>query len=174
MGLEGHLMVYILGRKILALALSCFFLTACAGSYTPTQTDSQGNETHMLILGDEAHVADAIYSAILSEFPSDNIQTMGTNQKMFAWRHQPLLDATNYRLAIKKGFGTDQSGKRIEGYFYTINTNGTQGFVEMKYIDPLNDAIRDSLGAAGLKTVSVTALSEISISPQVNPKAAKP
>ncbi len=167
-------MICRIGKNLLALVLGCFFLTACAGSYMPSQMDSQGNETHMLILGDEAHVADAIYSAILSEFPSDDIQTMGLNQKMFAWRHQPLLDATNYRLAIKKGFSTDQSGKRIDGYFYTINTNGTQGFVEMKYIDPLNDAIRDSLSAAGLKTVSVTALSEISVSPQVNPKATKP
>jgi hypothetical protein len=165
-------MIHLFGRNILALALGCFFLTACAGSYMPSQTDSHGNEAHMLILGDEAHVADAIYNAILSEFPSDNIQT--TNQKMFAWRHQPFLDATNFRLVIKKGFGTDQSGKRVDGYFYTINTNGTQGFVEMKYIDPLNDAIRDSLSATGLKTASVTTLSEISVSPQESPKTTNP
>jgi hypothetical protein len=156
-------MIYRFRRNILALVFGCLFLTACAGSYTPTQIDDQGNETHMLILGDESHIADAIYSAILSEFPSDDIQTMGQNQKMFAWRHQPLLDATNYRLAIKKGYGIDQSGKRVNGYFYTINTNGTQGFVEMKYIDPLNDAIRDSLSAAGLKIVNVTTLSEINV-----------
>jgi hypothetical protein len=151
-------MRYRRGRHILTLALSCFFLTACATNFTPSQVDDQGNQTNYLIEGSEPKIADAVYAGIISRFTSDKVDAVGKDQDVFVWDHRPFLDNTNYRLTIRKGTGVDQTGARVSGYFYTIVTQGTQAFVEGHYLRPLDRAIRKSVTAAGLKIVNVDRL----------------
>lgn len=135
-------------------------LVAAAGCTTTYSSLQQGADAE-LIVGEEALVTDAIYRAIRQEFPVETIQPAGAFEKGFVWSRQPLADRTNFRLAIKTGIGRDEAGRAITGYFYTIDTRGTQALVDVRYVEPLKRAIRENLLGSRLAIVQVAAVTAV-------------
>jgi len=152
----------------LALTLSLF---GCATSYTSLNGQATGSGHSEIVVGDSANVMGAIEQSIHQQFPASDVRRSSDNS--FSWYHQPLLDRTTFRLAVRGAKGVDEQGKAVSGYFYTINTSGTQGLVEARYVTPLNEAIREAMKARRLSWVSVSSLRETSAIEESATAAAK-
>ena len=62
---------------------------------------------------------------------------MAGKEKGFTFYTQPLLDRTTYKFLIDKANAITQDGKTVTGYYYSVYAQGTQWFVESRYIQPL-------------------------------------
>lgn len=137
-------------------------LSACATQYSSLATSSNGDsQISEIVIGEEATVITSILEGIREVFPAASIQKI--SDFSYSWFHQPLLDRTNYRLAIKSAKGVSSNGTAQTGFFFAVNTSGTQGLVEARYLNPLKAAIYKIYEKNGLKLVQVTSVVEVPI-----------
>lgn len=148
--------------RLLALLATVFTLLGCATSYT-SLAGSRGNTE--IIVGDQSSVMNTIELAISQKFPSSNVQQ---NQNSFVWRSTLLLDYTDFRLDVRNATGTDVKNEQVSGYFYQINSNGTQPLVMLRYVTPLNKAIKESVQSRqDLHLATISSMREVSVSEQI-------
>ena len=154
--------------RLLALLVTVFALSGCATSYTSLEGTRGSTE---IIVGDQPSVMDIIERAISQQFPSSNVQQ---NKNSFAWRNTVLLDHTDFRLDVRNATGKDEKGEQVSGYFYKINTSGTQPLVVPRYVTPLNDAIKEAVkNRQELRLATISSVREISISEQISASKSK-
>ena len=128
-------------------------LPACAVKYSSFDNPTGG--TYELIVAEEKIILDAAYESIQRQFPQTIITNLSQNEKGFAFYTQPLLDRTTFKFSIEKAQGSTDDNKIFDGYFYSIYAQGTQFFVESRYISPLKDEFKDTLKKKGATLVLV-------------------
>lgn len=148
--------------RLIALLVTVFVLSGCATSYTSLEGTQGSTE---IIVGDQSIVMNIIEQSISQQFPSSNVQQ---NKNSFAWRNTVLLDHTDFRLDLRNAIGKDEKGEQVSGYFYKINTSGTQPLVSPRYVTPLNEAIKEAVkNRQGLRLATISSVREISASEQI-------
>lgn len=121
--------------KVILIVIT-FFFVGCTTQYSSLKVDEQGKAR---VINTDIETAKRIISySIQEEFPSDQIHE---NPKGFSWRHQPMLDATQFKLSIDEISGKDENNNVLDGVSYKIATSGTQGLVVARYVNPLNKRI---------------------------------
>ncbi|NCC55797.1 MAG: serine protease, partial [Erysipelotrichia bacterium] len=136
---------------LLIILIFCF--AGCTTKYNSLTNVKNGNME--LIAASKAEVLSAAYNAISSEFPSTYINEINGYQSGFSWHHQPLLDATNFKLLVKKMTGITKDGTEVEGNSISVVTSGTQGLVESRYVAPLISKFENILLERGIKKVTI-------------------
>lgn len=143
-----------------AISLNLIFLLlilpACAVKYSSFDHPSHGR--YELIVAEEKTVMDAAYESIQRQFPQTIITNLSQNEKGFSFYTQPFLDRTTFKFSIEKAQGSTDDNKIFEGYFYSIYAQGTQFFVESRYISPLKNDFKDTLKRNGATLVLVNSV----------------
>jgi len=139
--------------RVLPLILVLFILPACAVKYNSFDNPTGGS--YELIVAEEKAVLDAAYESIQRQFPQTIITNLSQNEKGYSFYTQPFLDRTTFKFSIEQAQGSMDDNKIIVGYFYSIYAQGTQFFVESRYIDPLKEDFKDTLRKRGATLVLV-------------------
>lgn len=147
--------------RIFVVSLFFSVLAGCTTNYTSLRTSGSDDASAELVLGEESEVISSIEEGIHKTFPAANV-SRGTDQS-FSWYHQPLLDRTNYRLTVRTATGDAGDGKPVSGYYFVVDTSGTQGLVEVRYLNPLKEAIYQEYGTNGLPLVRVRNVQEAAV-----------
>jgi hypothetical protein len=146
--------------KFLIAIFGSILLGACATQYSSLNAVSpQGGVQSEIVIGAEASVFSSILEGIHEIFPAASVQKL--SDFSYGWYHQPMLDRTTYRLTVKAAKGVSKDGSSVSGFFFTVNTSGTQGMVEARYLNPLKEEIYKLYEKNGLKLVQVTSALEI-------------
>jgi hypothetical protein len=130
------------------------FLNGCATTYSSLKSED-GRGGYELIIAEEQDVLNAAYEAIQSRFPDTIISGLAGKEKGFTFYTQPLLDRTTYKFLIEKAETITQDGKTITGYYYSVYAQGTQWFVESRYIQPLISEFKRILKGKGVTLIWV-------------------
>lgn len=146
--------------KLSIAFLVTIMLGACATQYSSLNGSSpQGGIQSDIVVGPEASVFSSILDGIHEVFPAASVQKL--SDFSYGWYHQPFLDRTNYRLTVKAAKGLSKDGASISGFYYTVNTSGTQGMVEARYLNPLKEEIYKLYEKNGLKLTQITGVVDI-------------
>lgn len=145
---------------MITLVVFVAILSGCATTttYSSLKGDNTGSTGYELIIADEHDVLDAAYDAIQNRFPGTIISALAGQEKGFTFYTQPALDRTTYKLLIEKATAPAQDGKTVTGYYYSIYSQGTQFFVESRYIEPLIQEFKRMLKKRGVTFISVQAI----------------
>ena len=136
---------------VVLFLVSC--ISGCATTYNSIRdTDSGGME---LIADTESAVLSAASEAIRLKFPAAQIHQFSGNQTGFSWYHRPLLDRTNFKFLLKETKGVTNEGLEVVGYTYSIDTSGTQFFVNVSYVQPLIKKFKEVLLERGIQNVYI-------------------
>ena len=145
--------------RIFVVAIS-LVVAACTTNYSTLRATGSDDPTAELVIGDESEVVASIEEGIHKTFPAANV-AKGADQS-FSWYHQPLLDRTTYRLTLRSATGDSGDGKPVTGFYFVVDTSGTQGLVEVRYLNSLKEAIYQEYGRNGLALVRVQNVQESS------------
>ena len=139
--------------KYMVYLFAALILAGCATSYSSLNKNKEG--TLEVIASTQEEVLSAIFEGISREFPSASINQLSGYQSGFSWFHMPMLDRTNFKLTVAPTNGENINGLKIEGYSYSIVTEGTQGLVEARYVKPLTAQIDTVLSERGIQKVEI-------------------
>lgn len=131
-----------------------FNLMSCATTYNSLKIGKDGSMK--IIAASHSDILSVAYEAISSEFPSANINEITGYQSGFSWSHMPFLDRTNFKFLVKRVTGLTADGSEVEGYTVSITTQGTQGFVEARYVQPVVERFETTLLERGIKKLKIT------------------
>jgi len=147
--------------------LGLLSLGACATRLGPA-VDADGTPMPAeLILGNESQILATLGNAAQQQFPSSTVQRLPLPDKGFQWSHRPLLDQTTFSLKLLKGSGHDAKNTVVQGYYFTVDTWGTDLFVQTNYVNPLAALIKIKLQAIGATIVSVDAIQATDLSTEL-------
>lgn len=129
-------------------------LSGCATSYNSAKLNDE-NQYLVIQHEDSEQIRSAIREAIFREFPEANIASSVDFSIDYRWRVQPLLDATNFRLVLSKHHVVLLNDENSFAFVYNISTTGTQGLVDVRYVDPLNRRILEVFSERGIQRLPV-------------------
>jgi S1-C subfamily serine protease len=139
---------------IVLVVILIIFLSGCATSYNSAKLNDQ-NQYLVIQHEDSELIRSAIREAIFREFPEANIASSLNFSIDYRWRVQPLLDATNFRLVLSKHNVVLLNDENSFAFVYNISTTGTQGLVDVRYVDPLNQRILEVFSERGIPRLPV-------------------
>jgi S1-C subfamily serine protease len=139
---------------IVLVVILIIFLSGCATSYNSAKLNDQ-NQYLVIQHEDSELIRSAIREAIFREFPEANIASSLDFSIDYRWRVQPLLDATNFRLVLSKHNVVLLNDENSFAFVYNISTTGTQGLVDVRYVDPLNQRILEVFSERGIPRLPV-------------------
>jgi hypothetical protein len=142
----------------IALSVLIVILSGCATTYSSLKGNSTGSTGYELIIAAENDVLDAAYDAIQNRFPGTIISTLAGKERGFTFYTQPALDRTTYKFLVEKATATIEDGKTVTGYYYSIYAQGTQFFVESRYVEPLIQEFKRMLKKKGVTLMLVQAV----------------
>lgn len=139
--------------RILGLVIGLIILSGCSTSFNSLKRTASGEVE--IIVASKPDVLLAAYVAISREFPSSSIIELKNYQNGFTWSHQPFLDRTTFKFILSNMRGETSNKKEIAGFGYSVSTHGTQGFVEGRYVEPLNEQFNLVLKERGITKVKI-------------------
>jgi S1-C subfamily serine protease len=139
---------------IVLVVILIISLSGCATSYNSVKLNDQ-NQYLVIQHEDSELIRSAIREAIFREFPEANIASSLDFSIDYRWRVQPLLDATNFRLVLSKHNVVLLNDENSFAFVYNISTTGTQGLVDVRYVDPLNQRILEVFSERGIPRLPV-------------------
>jgi S1-C subfamily serine protease len=139
---------------IVLVVILIISLSGCATSYNSVKLNDQ-NQYLVIQHEDSELIRSAIREAIFREFPEANIASSLNFSIDYRWRVQPLLDATNFRLVLSKHNVVLLNDENSFAFVYNISTTGTQGLVDVRYVDPLNQRILEVFSERGIPRLPV-------------------
>jgi S1-C subfamily serine protease len=139
---------------IVLVVILIIFLSGCATSYNSAKLNDQ-NQYLVIQHEDSELIRSAIREAIFREFPEANIASSLDFSIDYRWRVQPLLDATNFRLVLSRHNVVLLNDENSFAFVYNISTTGTQGLVDVRYVDPLNQRILEVFSERGIPRLPV-------------------